>query len=271
MIRETRQALTNLPNTTLAFVILKNMGENNDERNINLDAHTSSLPIFMSKSVATEIPLMFTAPAFEKIIANEISVAARESLEGNWVLGSRPHYTASQAEINTLTTQVRNQYITNYIDIWESLLANLQLVTPTTLAETDATIVSLTSDHSPLLDILQTIKDNTSFALITRASPKLQALNVMLAAATENQPSKLYPIFINLKQLHAYLKAITNTPKEDHAALRLVAQNLQHATSNPITQLHLLADQTPDPMKNWLNIIANQSQKFMTEKFKENA
>src|SRR5205807_251384 len=104
-----------------------------------------------------------------------------------------------------LATQLRSEYLANYVDIWESQLANLQMTTPKNLAEVDAMVTALTSNNSPLLQVLQTIKQNTSFPEIMAASPKLQTLSTVLGS-TSNQPGALYQTFINLQQLHAYLQ-----------------------------------------------------------------
>lgn len=266
LINETRKNLTNLPSPALAFVILKNTENNTEDSLIKLDTPSTASPIFISKAVSPQIPKMFTAEAFQKILNDEISAAALESLQGNWVLGYRTNYTPNPSELISLASTLRNRYLSNYVDIWESLLANIELVPPATLAETDATVVSLTSNDSPFLQLLQTIRKNTSFDPIIAASPKLQTLNTMLSAADNRQPSKLYPIFVNLKQLHAYLQTILNAPNGDHTAQKLIAERLEHSTSNPISQIHVLAEQNPDPIKTWLNTIATKSQNYILEK-----
>lgn len=269
LIESTRKQLTNLPSNTLAFVILKNIDNNYQDSDINLDAHTNGAAVFSSSAVSMQIPIMFTAPALQKIMSEEISTAAIESLQGNWVLGIRTGYTANQFEVNNLTTVLRNQYLANYVDIWESLLANIKLATPASLTDAEATVAALTSDHSPLLQLLNVIRENTSSPLITNASPKLQALGMMLSAVNNNQQSKLYPIFISLKELHFYLNTILTAPSETQAAYLISIQRTKNIASDPITQIHTIAEQTPEPMKTWLNNLATQSQRLISQKAKE--
>jgi type VI secretion system protein ImpL len=270
LIQNVRKQLTSLPGTTLGYVILKNMDNNNQDSDINLDAQSNSAPIFISKSVATQILNMFTAANFQKILIGATSVAAVESLQGNWTLGSRTGYTPNQTEINNLASLLRNQYIANYVDVWESLLANIQLVAPNNLEEADATVSALTSDHSPLLQMLHTIRENTAFPPITNVSPKLQSLSTMLSAVDNNQQSKLYPIFIGLKELHFYLSTVLTAENQNDAAYQIMLKRIKDTNTDPIRQIHIIAEQTPDPMKTWLNSLATQSQHLISQKAKEN-
>jgi type VI secretion system protein ImpL len=262
LIANTRKQLWNQTPAALALLILKNIGNNNVDAAINLGTQYHTLPVFTSKVVATEIPNMFTAAAFNSILTTEINRAAEEALQGNEVLGIQNH-DKDTAAINNIATQLRNEYIANYIDIWESQLANLQMTTPKNLAEIDTLVTALTSNHSPLLQVLQTIKQNTSFTEVIAASPKLQTLSAMLGG-TANQAGALYQTFIHLQQLHTYLQNILNSVDPGKATFAAAAQRMQNdAAVNPINQIHMAAEQSPEPIKTWLNTIATQSWHFI--------
>lgn len=262
LIADVRKQLWSLASTSLSLVMLKNIDDNQIDKPLGLGTHLGNPPVFLSHSVATQIQTMFTESAFSKIVNDEINQVASDALRGNWIIGINP-IQPNQAMIDDLAQQLHTLYIANYVDIWESLLANLQLNTARTLAEQDAMIAIMTSNTSPLLQMLDTVKRNTTFAPIMTASPKLHSLSTLLTNA--NEPSGLYAIFINLKQLHLYLQTMLNTPE---GIVHATTQHNQHPANDPITQLHTLAEQSPEPMKTWLNTIANQTWDLMVKEAK---
>lgn len=258
LVEEVRKQLRSLSNLELAWIILKNTNNNNIDSSIHLGTNIGNQPVFVSKEIADQIPNMFTANAFQSILTNEITTASMESLQGNWIIGSSP-ILSNEATITELAEQVRSKYISNYIDIWESLLANLKLVAPQSLAEAHAMTANLMSNTSPLLQMLQTVKENTAFDLIINTSPKLQALNALLTNINNNQENGLYQIFVSLRQLHLYLDGIVKTSNVGNAAFTAATLRMQDPSADPITALHSLADLNPEPMKTWLHNLALQS------------
>ncbi len=263
LIEQTRKQLINLPNNELAFMILKSMDTNNTDSTIDLGTNTSHPPVFVSKQIANRIPNMFIAANFQKIMTDEISTATMEALKGNWVLGE-VSASSNQPSEEGLITQLRNQYVSNYVDIWESQLDNIQPFTPKTLLQADEMIQNLTNNDSPLLQLLQTIKENTAFEPVITASPKILALN-NLVSSPDLQQSALYEVFVNLRQLHSYLQGILNTPDLKKSAFKAAVNRMQDPNNDPITTIHQLAEQNPEPLKSWLNTIANQSWGFILE------
>jgi type VI protein secretion system component VasK len=213
--------------------------------------------IFISKSIIKQIPNMFTAAAFARIINEESPVAVHEATHGNWVLGN--NFTANQEPpvLAILLEQLRTTYINNYTDVWEHVLLNIHLTTPQNLAQADALIMRLASPHSPLLQILQTIQQNTDFEPIISASPKLQSIGSLFDKNSESE-HLLYQIFTGLHGMHRYLQTVLMANNVNKAAFNVLAQRIQHNNNaDAITQLHLIAEQSPEPIKHWLEHISN--------------
>ncbi len=262
LIAEVRKQLVNLPTNELAFVILNNMDTNNADSTIGLGTDFGSPPVFVSKRVANRIPNMFVATHFQKIMSEEIDLAAGEALKGNWVLGEVAS-SNNQPSADALGSQLRNQYIAKYIDIWESQLANIQPNTPKSLLQADEMIQNLTNSNSPLLQLLQTLKQNTAFDPIITSSPKMMALDNLINTPDIKQ-SSLYEAFVDLRQLHVYLQKILNSPNANKASFAVAAARMQNS-DDPISTIHKLADQSPEPLKSWLNTIAKQSWDFILQ------
>lgn len=253
IVSQSRKQLTSLNSVDLAYVILKNLSNNNLDSPIKLGTDTS---VFVSKELANQIPNMFTADKFEKIISEEIPTATSEAMQGNSVLGALP---ATSQDAASLAEHLSTQYITNYIDIWESQLANIKLSSPKNLSELNKTLEILTSNNSPLLQMLQTIQKNTAFSVITSTSPKLQTFNALLTNASNNQNNFLYQMFLSLRELNTLVHSITATNDIGSAAFQVTKQHVQNTSPDAISHMSTLAQQIPDPMKTWLTNMSNQS------------
>ena len=264
LIARVRANLLNLNRHELAFVILKNMGNNNLENIVALDLQNETSPLFVNNQLSNHISNLYTANTLETVLKEHIPTAASEALQGNWVLGSS-EILSNPATITAFAQQLRTRYIARYVEAWEGLLADLQLVTPTNLTQTDAAISSLMSNTSPLIQVLRTIKENTSFGPIIAESPKLKSVNTLLANAHTNQENTLYQVFVRLRQLHFYLQNILTTQEVGQAAFETAKNRMMDSTVDPITQLHKLADQTQEPMRSWLNGLATQSWNFILQ------
>lgn len=273
LITQVRHRLISLSSTDLALVLLKNIGENNSDSDINFNTLLGSPPIFVSNAISHTIPNLYTASAFTKITTQDIPFVAEEALKGNWILGT-PETLPNDAMINALAQQIQARYIASYVALWENILTTLTLVTPTDLAQTDVIISNLMSNTSPLLQILQIVKQNTSFPVILSASQKIQVVNTLFENAQNNQENSLYTIFVTLRQLHTYLQSILNTEDMTASAFSATKNHLQNPNADAITQIFQIAEQSPEPMKTWLHVLADRTWFFIlqeTSQYVENA
>ncbi len=261
LINQTRKLLLNLPITTLGFVMLNN-DDTLTKTAIDLRKNFNQTSIFNNPIITSTIPWMYTAKGYQQITHVEIHRITNEVLHGNWILGinTNPMTTLASEE---LAQQLQNQYITNYIDIWERLLVNTQINTPQNLTETNKLISTLISNNSPLLVLLDMFKQNTSFEPILAASPRLQNLSLLLADANANQTGGLYGIFVGLRQLQAYLDTMTLSSDVSKSTFEATAKRMQDPTKDPLTQLRAIAETSPEPMKTWLKNITNKTWHFM--------
>ncbi len=263
-VDETRKYLSSLPGLKLSYIILKNIDSNNAASEINIGTSNNQITIFTAQ-VTNQVPAMFTAKAFATVVSQDAAVAAQEATSGNWVLGDDSGMSRNSALAAPLVEQLRTAYVNNYVDVWESLLANIHLTTPGNLVQTDNMIRKLISSDSPLLELLQTLHDNTYFEPIASSSPKLQSLGLLVEKNTESQ-NQLYEIFASLQGLHQYLQSVIGSANEKKAAFDLVSNRmLGHGTPDAITQLRLVAEKSPEPIKNWLDKIANDSWNFLMQ------
>lgn len=263
LIKKTREFLMTTPSLSLSYMILKNINNNNIESGVNLGVNNQN-SVFISLQNMQDIPIMFTAKGFPSIFSQELATAAQESIRGNWVLGLLNQSENNPAAIQTLFEQLRTAYVNNYVDVWETSLANIQLTPAADLEKLDATIIQIIGNTSPLLQLLQTLRNNTFFQPIAAASPRLQTLCVLLDKNKQSQ-QQLYQIFAGLNQLHQQLRSVTTASNPRKAAFDIVSKRMQNTSPDAIMQLRLIAEKNPEPIKNWLNKIADDTWHLLTE------
>lgn len=265
LIQETRKYLISLPNFQLGYIILKNIDSNNMEYEVNLGTNHNTNAILISRQVLNRIPQMFTAKTFSTILSQETLTAVQESTMGNWILGTNLAANTNPDMASNLLQQLQTIYVNNYIDVWESLLANIHLSQPKSLSQIVSMTSTLTSNDSPLLQLLQTLHDNTYFEPITTSSPKLQNLG-LLVDKNNSTNTMLYQIFSGLQSLHQYLHAVLIAENERKAAFDVVSTRMQHTSdTDPITQLRIIAEKSPEPIKSWLDKIANEAWHYLLQ------
>src|SRR3990167_2026607 len=268
LVEKTQKHLNNLPSSELSYVILKNINNNNLTTDINLCINIGTPPALISQALDNNIPRLFTAQTFSTILSRDIPTAAQEAMQGNWVLGHELASHRNPAQITTLVGQLQTSYVNHYIDLWESLLADIHLYKPQNLVQTNAMIANLISQNSPLLQLLQTIQKNTHFAAITMASPKMQSLDALVSNTNATESNSLYHIFICLKALHQYLDPIITASDVGKAAFITVAQRartIAPTQDDPLAELTAIAEKAPDPVKNWLTEITDSTRRYLLQ------
>lgn len=263
-VNNTRKYLLNISSIQLAYVILKNMDSNNHFSEINLIDNKSDPSIFAFKPLVNQVPTMFTGQSFADIFSNEVTSAANEAISGNWVLSTKID-SKNTVLGGRLADQLRVAYINNYVSIWENVLTNIRLITPNNLHETDQLILNMISNHSPLIQVLQILRENTAFEPITTSSRKLQSFSTLLEKNNEMTTS-LYQIFAGLEALHTYIQPVLTAPDIKKAAFDLINTRIKNLGANdPLNRLRNVASKSPDPLRHWLNEIANNTWYFLMQ------
>lgn len=262
LIINTRKYLLSLRGIQLGYIILKNQNNNSQRSDILLNNNADDSLLFKTTNLEP-ISVMFTGRNFTNVFEHEIPVAAYEAANGNWVLGTGIHVSANPTYAAELAETLRAEYTRRYANIWENTLDNIQLQQPRDLQQADTMITTLTSYDSPLIKLLNIIHENTYFAPITTASPKLQAIGQLVdknnAAKTE-----LYALLTNLQALHDYLQPVLSAENPRKAAFDLISDRMKHqGEADAITKLRLVADQSPQPIKTWVNQLSNDTWHYL--------
>jgi type VI secretion system protein ImpL len=262
-ITETRQYLLSLRGIQLGYIILKSINSNTQNSGVLLGDNAQASLLFNNGKNAKPITVMFTGRNFMTVFEREIQIAAQEATTGNWILGNDFRASANPTYAAELMEELRAEYVKNYADTWETAIENIHIETPHDLQQADAMITSMTSYDSPLVKLLNIIYENTYFQPVTTASAKLQTLGQLV---DKNSPSKadLYELLANLQALHDYLQPVLSAEDPRKAAYQLITDRMQHqGTPDPITKLRMAADQSPMPVKAWINQLSNDTWHFL--------
>lgn len=261
LIKQARKTLNSLPDKDLAFILVKNRNNNSKDSQLNFGTNIGTPPALVSKGTMTQVPYMYTAPAFAVVMKEDLPLAAAETINGNEVLGKKFYNSdslISNAEtIAALAQELEKNYLNHYIDIWESLVDNISINLPKSLTETDAVIMNLISAHSPLLQLLQTLHANTDLEPVLNNSFKLQALNILYNQTQTQQKDSLYAIFTDLRELHQLLQQASSAAPHDKINPVLTGQQ------SPILRIRATAENYPEPIKNWLQTLLSVTQNYL--------
>ena len=125
--------------------------------------------------------------------------------------------------------------------------------------QTDAMILNLISNASPLLELLETLHANTYFEPIIAVSPKLERLD-LLVDKNNRSDNLLFQIFSGLRLMHQYLQPIMSASDQRKAAFDALAYRIQHNDKpDAIIQLRIIAEKSPEPIKTWLDDLSNHA------------
>lgn len=263
LVQTTQQYLNAMPTANLAYLIIKNQPDINNINNVDLNLREDKSGLFTQSDEHAPIPALFTAAQFNRILNQASEVAAHDVTYGNWILGAKTPQ--EQTNDAVLLQQLQTTYIADYAHTWENQLNGLRLTPSKDLAQLNATLMLLLDERSPLIHLVQTIHDNTYFQAIANVSPKLYAIGQTLDPAA-NDSAQLTQILQGLQGLHDYLQPVVTAASPRQAAYQLVANRMLHqGTPDPITQLRLIADKSPEPIKTWLNNLTNDSWRFLSQ------
>ncbi len=262
LIINTRKYLLSLRGSQLGFIILKNISNNAQNSDVLLSRNADENLLF-NNNRQDPIAVMFTGRNFTNVYDHEIQVAAFEAANGNWVLGTGIHVSANPTYAAELGEALRADYVKNYVAIWENAVDNIRLQQPHDLQQADAMITALTSYDSPLIKLLNTIHENTYFTPVSSASPKLTAIGQLVDKSNASK-AELYGLLTNLQALHDYLQPVLSAENPRKAAFELISDRMKHqGEPDPITKLRLSADQSPLPIKTWINQLSNDTWHYL--------
>lgn len=238
------------------------------------------------------IPGLFTYSGYHDYFQKQVDTIARQSSAENWVLDpERKHLTVP--EIEKLQADMQQLYFTDYVSAWRKLLNSLSIVRFRNIRHAADVLETLSGPVSPLRSLLQAVARNTeldkSSGLLARAQAKAGeatstksrlARFLQSSSDNENVPALTDPASVVTKQF-ASLDSVTEAPDGGTAPVEQLIALLsqlygqmdgmsagmgtdiinvaQGAGGETIRRIQVEAARQPEPVKSWLQQIANNS------------
>lgn len=147
---KTQQLATKSKDWTLAQVV--------EPDQLRFFQRRSGLPINSS------IPYLFTVAGYRELFVERRKALVGEALKETWVLGPDYGRLQSDSEKADLARKVEELYLTDYIQKWDALVNDLELI-PTANTEAQADLVrAIAQPNSPIKAVLQAIASQTQLS-----------------------------------------------------------------------------------------------------------
>jgi type VI secretion system protein ImpL len=163
IVEQARSAIRQASVPRLVYSRLKLNYAGDKDRAVRLDvaAGLGVEQVFKRKSgapLSQPMPALYTRAVFDEVRGSGISQVIKQFVDDGWVLGAG---TPSIKDSLRLSGEVMDVYEQDYIAQWDALLADVQLVSLTSMDQTARALGVLAAPTSPLKGLLLTVDANT--------------------------------------------------------------------------------------------------------------
>lgn len=253
-INQARTLLWNTADATnLGYTVLKN--QTLDKRFEPWDSlPTGHLKIILQQSHLASLPTSYNRNYFASAYTPDLIQATNAVMQGNWVLGPRP--TGASLDFNDIRNSINQTYFTDYARYWQTTLNNLAKLNISSKNTLMPLLDEWTNNNTPLLAIAKIINYHSQVLLTANLSKQqLQAFIELQNFATPEHAGQYSNLIRTLHTLQSYLSSLQH---DDKAAFNAAQQRLR-SQSDPISQLYQQINTAPEPIRSWLQSIADQS------------
>ncbi|WP_457744611.1 type VI secretion system membrane subunit TssM [Sulfurimonas sp.] len=217
-----------------AALVYKELKDEAKEKNLMDFRFSTALGSYASAFEGSDytIPGLYTKEGFEKVIIADGKSLIKRLVANNWVVGYSTKL--SDSELDEMYAKVQNYYFIDYKKYWMEALSSLKIPDYKSISEINNQLTVLTSGTSPIIGVLQALKENTMIytpaeKLEMKASKTLKN-NTAASIASKNAIEKAKKITNNtsVKNIREYFatynRLLNNgkpTPKLATAMLKL--------------------------------------------------
>jgi len=300
VVASTRRILTRVPIERRVYARIKQEAMTETALTYHLDEvlgdeGQKTFRSLSNKGLRQRVSALYTISGFKDLFLAETPRIIQESTEENWVLGTsqKDAVNISQKDLNR---KVEKFYVSDYIDNWQDLMADLEIVRFTSIRHGVDVVETLAGATSPLRGFLESVDKHTALdrksdaadaalAVVAKKARRLaKAANAakksgigssketpgqkihktfapvgkLVTPATENSPVEIDNLLSLLAELHTYLDELASDPTGS-AAFEAAKQRMASGSKDPIGKLRSKATRLPQPVKRWMLTTANES------------
>lgn len=264
-IATAREQLRKVPPVQFAYYEMKQTAEDSHDQ-VDLDEKLGSefSEIFHYRNHAVEsIPALYTNEGYKSLQGKHSELLIAHTAEIYQILGLSDAENSGELSAQ-MTPELWSLYNADYIEHWQGLLNNIEVVPFTSLPQAIQALDTLTSVNSPLLKLSHLVKDNTAPVRSKYMQVSLQFApfnTAMSISASAVQYAKTLKALQDLRKYLVMLNNSTNVAQLEFQDAKAIMQ--QKLPNNPIVVLRHEAEQLPVPLNGWFTEIADNSMELL--------
>lgn len=295
LLKQTRNLLLRVPVHKRIYSRIRTKPEYNQKIDmINLFGETVRETYNMTPAIekALQVPYMFTREGYENIDLSTDSPVIADIVNERWVLSDDEHSKVDfvKDDLEEISKKVNSIYMADYIAHWKKVFDALSIAQFSSIKQAGEVLASFTDPvYSPLLSILQVSADNTQLSSQlmqnmdddhgegkagsvtgyladkfkgTKVDQQFRDLNVLLRESSK-KPAPVTSVIQKIQQLQDFIGEISVAPDPDKKSFEVAKARYLSGSGNAITSLRSFSKKTPEPVKRWLNSIADESWKII--------
>ncbi|RMV62632.1 Type VI secretion protein IcmF [Pseudomonas coronafaciens pv. atropurpurea] len=182
------QARKTLRNESFAHVVYRALREKaHSLPDYSLGRHTGPQETVLA-GTDYRIPGLYTRHGYEQYFVTHGTDVVTEIMRNNWVLGESTPFSAAQ--LRALMVDLEKLYFRDYADHWAEAIGRVSLQPFEGTRQAALQMAGLTAAHSPLLQLLNEVRDNTRFPTLADRLDSLKA-QAGKAVATSAVPTQV--------------------------------------------------------------------------------
>lgn len=163
-VAQTRQVLRGESLANVVYRMLREQAENLPD--YSFDQHLGpQAALFVGADYV--IPGFYTRQGYEQYFSVHGSRVVTDILRDNWVLGEGAGL--SDMDMRRLMVELEQLYFRDYADYWGEAVSAVELPGPYDFADSAEQLAGLTSAHSPVINLLREVRENTRFTPVAEA------------------------------------------------------------------------------------------------------
>jgi type VI secretion system protein ImpL len=227
------------------------------------------------KPLTDGVPGFFTPDGFAKVLLPSLGAALQDVASESWVLGEKADLGPDSPAMKTAERDVLALYTTEYAQVWDAMLADIDVAPLRSLTQAAQDLYILGSPNSPMRALLASIARQLTLADATRPEPTAQnpaasrLLGVLGRAAPAETPSapgheiddryKALRDLMVAGALDQVLKPLVDLQQQlakMAASANRAGGTTDAGSADPVVALRTEALRQPQPLARWLNSIA---------------
>jgi type VI secretion system protein ImpL len=243
------------------------------------------------KPISDGIPGFFTVNGFHTVLLPSLADTVKEVAAESWVLGRRIELDSKGPQARALEHEVIAEYEADYAQVWDAMLADLNVAQQRSLSQAAQDLYILSSPHSPMRSLLTSIARELSLSIpapglepasprqIPAAGPNDNSVAMRLQSVLGKSPPQAEPVSLPPgheidERYRSLIDLVGNGPAAPidlvlrslsdmqqqlaKMAATLVSSGSIAAASgiDPALALRAQAVRQPQPLARWLTAIA---------------